>query len=311
MTQSLPSFAAFATVVLAAASAVGQLLSGDFGPVTSQSQASDDRLISDMIGEIRSHDFISARIRHKVDLLGEQLAGTGVYLQSGKGKKQKIRLELKIQVAGQTTSIQHVCDGTDLWLHNDFVDKVTLTRIDVPRVLEAMDRKRPHRGQFEQVQLALCGLPKLLESLNNCFQFRFVQQDRLDGVLVDVLRGTWRPEALATTYPNPKAKKVEGEEEVSKRAAGKLPAHAPDVIVLLVGREDKFPYRIEFRRRVQSDENSPDQTDPTIPLVIMEWFEVSLDTPIDERQFDYRPGNLKDSNGTQKLLEQLGLAEEE
>lgn len=311
MTQSLPSFAAFATLVLAAASAVGQSPSRDFRPRISQSQASDDRLMLDMIAKIRSYDSISARIRHKVDLLGEQLAGTGVYLQRGRGDKQKIRLELKIQVAGQTTSIQQVCDGADLWLHNDFVDKVTLTRIDVQRVREAMSRKDPRRGQFEQVQLALCGLPKLLESLNNSFQFRFVQQDRLDGVPVNVLRGTWRPEALAATFPNPKAKKVEEEGEGSKRAAGKLPAHAPDVIVLLVGQGDQFPYRIEFRRRVQSDENSPDQTDPTIPLVVMEWFEVSLDTPIDERQFDYRPGNLKDSNGTQKLLEQLGLAEEE
>jgi hypothetical protein len=265
--------------------------------------------MSRMIAAVRSREFISARIRHTVDLLGEQLAGTGLYLQKGRGDSQKARLELKIQVAGQTTSVLQVCDGYELWQHNDFLDKVTLTRIDVRRVQDAMNAKAPRNSHFATTQLALCGLPKLLESLNSCFQFRFVQQDRLDTVPVNVLRGTWRPEVMAALYPNSKAKKVEGEAKTS--IEGKLPAHAPDVIVLLVGRDDWFPYRIEFRRRVQSDEQTPNQTDPTVPLVIMEWFEVSLDTPIEDRQFEYRPGDLKPANGTQKLLEQLGLAEEE
>ena len=232
MTQSLPSLTTFAMALLAAASVWGQMPERDARAVAAQSQASADRLLAEIIARVRSHDSISARIRQKIDVLGEQLAGTGVYLQQGIGKKQKIRLELKIQVAGQTTSIQQVCDGSELWLHNDFLDKVTLTRIDVRRVSDAMDEQGTRRSQFDQIQLALCGLPKLLESLNNSFQFRELQQDRLDDVPVIVLRGTWRPEALAATYPDSKAKKVEGAK--SGPPVGKLPAHAPDVVMLLV-----------------------------------------------------------------------------
>ena len=264
--------------------------------------------MADMLAAIRARDSISARLRQQVDVLGQQLVGTGLYLQQGRGEQQKVRLELKLQVASQTTSVQQVCDGTFLWLHTDLLDKPSLTRIDVRQVREAMFERAGRRSRFEQIHLALCGLPKLLESLDQSFAFRIVQQDRLDGVPVYMVRGAWRPEALIATYP-PKAKAEDKQDD--KPAAAKLPAHAPDVMVLLVGRDDLFPYRIEFRRRIETDAGTPRRTDVTAPLVIMEWFEVALDTPIDERQFIYRPGDLDPINGTKKLLLEMGLAEEE
>lgn len=265
---------------------------------------SADRLMADMLAAVRGRESISARIRQKIDVLGEKLVGTGSYLQQGRGEAQKIRLELKIQVASQTTNMQQVCDGNFLWLQQDTLNKPTLTRIDVRRVREAMFDHTGRHSRFEQIQLALCGLPKLLESLDKSFAFKLVQSDRLDGVPVWVVRGTWRPEALAETYPDPKAASKAGQ----GGAAGKLPPHAPEVVVLLIGRDDLFPYRVEFRRRLEVDAKSPVRTDETRPLVIMEWFEVALDTPIDERQFIYRPGDLEFTDGTQKLLEQMGLS---
>lgn len=318
MQKTLPSLATFVLVVLATGIAVGQnserrSSAGERAPTASSKSeipSSDlpnaDRLMADMLASVRARDSISARIRQKIDVLDQQLVGTGVYLQQGRGEEQKLRLELKIQVADQTTSMQQVCDGTFLWMHQDLLDKTSLTRIDVRRVREAVFDRGGRRSRFQQIQLALGGLPKLLEELDRDFEFRLVQQDRLDGVPVWVVRGTWRPEALAATYPDPKAKPAgQGVPTV-----GKLPPHAPDVMVLLVGRDDLFPYRIEFRRRVEPDEKTPQRTDETRALVIMEWFELALDTPLDERQFIYRPGDVKPIDGTEKLLVQMRLAEE-
>jgi hypothetical protein len=284
--------------------------------------------MADMLASVRGRDSISARIRQKIDVLGEKLVGTGSYLQQGRGESQKLRLELKIQVANQTTNLQQVCDGNFLWVQQDNLEKPSLTRIDIRRVREAMFDQAGRRSRFDQIQLALCGLPKLIESLHKNFEFKLVQSDRLDGVPVWVVRGAWRPEALLEAYPDPKATPAAGQGSVgedpsgkapppsarrsppSNSAAGKLPPHAPEVVVLLIGRDDLFPYRIEFRRRVEVDDKSPVRTDETRPLVIMEWFEVALDTPLDDRQFIYRPGDLEFSDGTRKLLERMGLAAE-
>jgi hypothetical protein len=280
--------------------------------------------MADMLASVRGRDSISARIRQKIDVLGEKLVGTGSYLQQGRGELQKVRLELKIQVANQTTNLQQVCDGNFLWLQQDNLEKPTLTRIDVRRVREAAFDQSGRRSRFDQIQLALCGLAKLIESLHENFEFKLVQSDRLDGVPVWVVRGTWRPEALAETYPDPKSAQAAAQGSTAENASGKslppsaadlppaktgkLPPHAPEVIVLLIGRDDLFPYRIEFRRRVEVDEKSPLRTDETRPLLIMEWFEVALDTSLDERQFIYRPGDLEFTDGTKKLLERMGLA---
>ena len=326
MTQILPSFAVYAATLLATAAVIAQpperaLRFGpqdEQRPVTAVAQPSEsraattnsaDRLLADMLSNLKSRKSISARLRQKVDVLGQELVGTGLYLQQGRGDDIKVRLELNLQVSGEATSVQQIYDGMYLWLHNDLLDKTTLSRIDVRRVKDAMDDRDGRRRPIDQALLTLCGLPKLLESIAESFEFRIVQQDRLNGVPIYVLRGTWRPAALAATYPDTKASSSNGKD--APPVAGKLPAHAPEVVVLLVGREDLFPYRIEFRRRVQADEQTPKRTDTTAPLVIMDLFEVALDTPIDELQFVYRPGDIKPIDGTNKLLVQMGLAEAE
>jgi len=263
--------------------------------------------MQEMLAGFQSRSSISARIRQNVTLLGQELVGNGIYLQQGRGEQQRVRLELNLQIGGESAGVQQICDGTYLWQRNDFLEKSSLTRIDVRRIEEAMRSLGGRRGRPDQLPLALCGLPKLLEAIDKGFEFRLVQQDRLNDVPIYALRGTWRPEALATLYPDKKASSGAGQGS----AVGKLPGHAPEVVVLLIGRDDKFPYRIEFRRRVQADEATPARTDQTTPLVIMDLFEVALDTPIDPAQFNYRPGDLEPVDGTKKLLVQMGLETEE
>lgn len=301
MRKRLASFAILALAVFVPGELAAQARDPAGGSAPPHESA--DQLMADMLASVRGRDSISARLRHKIDVLGEELVGTGTYLQQGRGEAQKVRLELKIQVAGQTTNLLQVCDGNHLWLQQDNLEKQALSRIDIRRVREAKFDRGGRRSRFEQIQLALCGLPKLIESLHTNFAFRIVQSDRLDGVPVWVARGTWRPEALNETYPDHKSTPPAEQ----GRGGGKLPPHAPEVVVLLVGRDDLFPYRIEFRRRKEVDAKSPVRTDETRPLVVMEWFEVALDTPIDERQFIYRPGDLEFTDGTTRLLERMGL----
>jgi hypothetical protein len=268
-----------------------------------------DGLIAEMLSRLRMYHTISAKLRQKVTLLDQEMVGTGSYVQQGRGEDLRLRCELKIQVADRNTSVLQVCDGNFLWLLEDLHDKPQLRRIDVIRVRQAVLQDQGSGSPFAQARLAMGGLPKLLESLGTSFQFFVVQQDRLDGVPVWMLRGTWRPTALTATYP--KLYKSAAPEADERTLSAKLPPHVPDVVVLFVGRDDLFPYRLEYRRRISKEatdeQGQPIAVEETVPLLLMEWFEVALDTPVDERNFIYRPGDLNYTDGTNKLLESWGL----
>src|SRR5687767_3614436 len=75
-----------------------------------------------------------AKIRHRIDLYRQQLSGSGSYAQLKIERKStnetpirnhtltatqvpiKYRLELKLPVADQVGSLQHICDGEYLWV---------------------------------------------------------------------------------------------------------------------------------------------------------------------------------------------------
>jgi hypothetical protein len=88
---------------------------------------------------------------------------------------------------------------------------------------------------------------------------------------------------------------------------GKLPAQAPDHVLLYLGKADMFPYRIEFRR---GNPNRP-QGEPASngrSLVTMELFEVDLNASILPTHFLYSPGDLEYSDKTGRFLKSLDLA---
>jgi hypothetical protein len=94
----------------------------------------------------------------------------------------------------------------------------------------------------------------------------------------------------------------------------KLAAHVPERVRLQVGRDDLFPYRLEYLRRTSVDkknkDKSPTASDSWRELVLMEMFEVELDAPVDKSRFAYKPGNQESSDYTTDFLRSMGITEE-
>ena len=86
----------------------------------------------------------------------------------------------------------------------------------------------------------------------------------------------------------------------------RLPEHLPDGVVLFLGREDLFPFRVEYRRRMPRSPLGQGYEEDSA-VVTMDLFEVSLNMPPDDLRFSFAPGNLEYSDQTDHFLERLGL----
>ena len=121
----------------------------------------------------------------------------------------------------------------------------------------------------------------------------------LSAVAPELASGEMR---LLTLLPNQKETMEKGEPPDTS----KLPEYLLDQVVLLLGREDLFPYRIEYRRTTSEKASHPGG--PTSrALVTMDLFEVNINVPIDPARFIYSPGDIEFSDQTAAFLQTLGL----
>jgi hypothetical protein len=263
---------------------------------------SGNALLARAVTEVDGQASISAKVRQKVDLLGRELVGTGIYLQQGRGPQRLLRFELKLQAANKTNSTLQICDGTTLWIHEDLTDRKNLSRVDISRLRGA--RPKLPQGLASNVWLALDGLSKLLMNLDNTFQFGPVVEGRLDTVPVWTIEGQWRPSKLVQLLPDQKAAIEAGKAADTRN----LQPNLPDRVVLHLGCDDLFPYVIEYWRSQPADKSA--KTNPRGRLLtVLEMFEVQLGATIDPRQFSYQPGALQPVDRTQEFFDKFGLEE--
>lgn len=226
---------------------------------------------------------ITARMRQKVDLQGVQLAGTGNYLQLGTGENLLLRLSVKVQVDKHVTSLQQICDGRFLWLRRDMPEGVSLQRIDLKRVRESTQGSSL---SSDGPWIAVGGLPRLMENLAAKYQFGPPRAAKLGTIQGWQLEGNWRTEGAPGEKPAPPAEGV------------------PRRVVITLGQEDHFPYRIEFQRleKKKSDEEGP----TWLPLLTIEFFDIETGAAIDPLQFFYKPDNQQVIDSTDVYIRKFG-----
>jgi hypothetical protein len=262
-------------------------------------------LMSSAVTAIESQPSISARIRQKIHLLDHELIGSGSYEQIGRQEQRRFRLELKVPVGESMSSFQRIHTGKYLWVCEELGSQTTLAQIDVEHVRRVLAQGRgPQAGTNPTggIAMPLEGLPKLLASLNESFQFTTLRQGYLDQLAVWQLEGTWRPAVLAEWAGDQKAKVLAGE-PINWKA---LPWQLPGRVVLTLGHDDLFPYRMEYLRDATSKQGD---ADPAGMIATLEFFEVRLGGPIPPQRFVFQPGNRTVVNGTEAYLKQLGITE--
>jgi hypothetical protein len=273
----------------------------------SANEAAADSAAADAARAAFHHRSISAKIRQRIDLFGQQLSGTGNYMQLGSGNDKLLRWELKIGAGEKVTSMQQVCDGRFLWDRRDLPEGPSLGRVDLKKYHAALAASSAAPPVDRQAAwLGLGGLSKLLSGLAANFHFTPPRADQLGDVPVWVAYGTWRAERLAEQLPE------QGEAIRAGRDIhwNKAPENLPASVLVVLGRDDLFPYRVEYRRpapRARAGEGGSVEK----PIVTMELFEVRLGAPLDPLLFVYQPDNLEVADFTDAYLRRLGLAKDD
>ena len=265
--------------------------------VDSQPPAAD-RLLPEVILALENRHSVYAKLRHEIRIFGLTLFGSGTYVEQRAGPHPLLRLELRTQLGDETSTLLHVCDGRFLWVYQHLLGEESLTRIDVVEVQRALQRAGRMTETVDPVTLpGFGGLPQLLRGLHRNFDFAPAEPAELAGTTLWRARGRWKPAMLARLVPDQKEAALAGEDvDLSE-----LGEHLPDQVHLFVGRDDLFPYRIEYHRI------EPQRGSATI-LVSLQFMEVNLDIPVDTARFLYSPGDLAPSDGTDDFLRRLGIS---
>jgi hypothetical protein len=257
---------------------------------------------------LESRNSVSARIREQVDLFDKELVGSGVYDQQRAGGEQLIRLELTVRGGNQVSSLLQVLsppnsEGHYLWTHRKLPNEEKLSRIDLVRAAPALQKAENLPGRGPEGPLAgVGGLPRLLRGLRAAFDFTSAEEGSFGRLPAWRLQGQWKARRLAKILPDQKAAIEAGRPP----DLSKLPERLPDHVVLVLGKEDLFPYRIEYRRRGAQHAGQGDQSRA---LVTMELFDVKFDLPLDRTRFIYNPGTIKYSDDTERFISSLRVAQ--
>jgi len=257
-------------------------------------------------------DTVQASLKTETRMFSQVLRGSGSYAQLRSTRGLLVRLELDLSEGPQLASTKLICDGRDLWIHRRMASDESLERVDLGAVEKAAGEV--HRSteslNFSPL-LATGGLPRLLRKLHENFDFSGFapEAESLDNVDAWRLIGRWRPEKLAPLVPAQAEQWRRGETEDWT----KLPSQLPRRVVLYVGQQDLFPYRIRFDRAEVEQEPLVHQAaalpDSGKSYALVEFYDVSLGGLLDPRQFDYQPGNISVADRTDRYLQEMGLAQ--
>lgn len=265
-------------------------------------------LVSQAAQRLWQQPSLEARLRQKIHLFGQQLVGTGQYLQKQSDGGPLLRLELKVQIGEQLTSMQQVCDGRFLWVRRELPGGATLGRVDLDRIRTAV-RKAGQEPLSDSTTnwMALGGLPRLLAGLDENFQFGPARPAELGDRPVWITEGEWKAEKLSEMLPDQKDAIAAGRPPDLTR----LPPHLPTSVLVVLGQHDQIPYRIEYRRTVPGTETGEArESDGTAnAVVVLELFDVHLREDLQEQYFAYQPGNQEIADHTDLYLKNMGLLE--
>ena len=271
------------------------------------SGAETEELLRRSIELIEGRHSISAEVTHCVDLFGKKLVGKGIYREERSGPHPLVRFELKTSTADSQSSLLQVCDGKDMWIKHVLMGQARLDRVDLERLAKAVEKQgravRDGAGQGGtglSDTITMGGMPGLLRSLQESFQFVSAENAVLYSMPVWKLRGRWQESKLAAFLPE----QAEAIQQGRVALAGgevdlaRLPKHLPDHLVVWLGKDDLFPYRIEYcRRETVSGESRA--------IVAMQLLKVSFNVPLDPKCFVFEPGEVPVADRTSEYIAKM------
>jgi hypothetical protein len=169
--------------------------------------ASGEALIRQVAQRMNAHHALQTQLQQHVDLFGQRLSGTGVYWQKASARGLLVRLDWEVQIGERTARVQHIRNGRFVWIWRDLLADPVWERIDLDRAHAALlQQSVQDPPAFLANDLAIFGLPHLLERLVQFYRFDTPRAARLGDQPVWVVEGQWNPPEEASELTNRRPK---------------------------------------------------------------------------------------------------------
>jgi hypothetical protein len=259
-----------------------------------------DAYVAEVLAAMERRPNVTAKLRYESRLGDETLMGAGNFWQLGTGPQRLTRWEMQTQVADKSASYVQVFDGRYLWTDRHLPSGRQVRRLDVgnlkARLRSSVGTTATPSDWEDLISGAEFrgGLSQMLADLLRRYQFAAPRATELNGFALDALIGHWRPEQFAELCP------LQGEDQA-------WPAQLPHHVLLMVGRNNLFPYLIEFRRAEDANlaENLSGLQPARDPLTRYEIFEVRFADATDSLVFQFKPGDVDWSDETSLVYDRV------
>lgn len=244
----------------------------------SQSTAPVDYLKS-ALKQLEQRRSIRAGVAERVHLTEPPYKMTGTYLAAG----LKLRLNYQAKLPnGATGQMTEVSDGERLWSFTELPGAKRVTRRDLRQILAAAESALPSPERAAGIDLALGGLPALLTSIQRSMDFDALKEEMVEQRKMVILQGKWNEEWMG---------RLAGK-------SGEIPGHIPDALRVYFAADTAFPERFLYLKLQPNKKYKP--------LLDLQFQNVVLDAPTDEREFDFTPPeDVEPEDVTRQFLDQL------
>jgi outer membrane lipoprotein-sorting protein len=204
-------------------------------PAKEEPPTESERTLDDAIARVKKINSFSADMAQNVDMLNQKFDVKGNCL---KAPNNRFYLKMAVQGLGDAsaTTLQ-VCDGTTLWNYQKVLDTQTYNKYTITQVLKKLNDPVLEGNIHDTVltSLGFAGPEATLIGLRKKVKFETKAEETLDGMKVWALGGKWKDR---TGLMAPNGQPVP--------AVGPLPPYIPSNVMVWVGKDDGFPYKLEL-----------------------------------------------------------------
>lgn len=193
------------------------------------------------IAKLKAIQTVSADIKQSVHLLGQNFQITGSYLRA---PDYRVYLQLKVNGLGNSPgTMLQVSDGTIFWEYKEVLDIPSLTRRELPPIIELLKSPDCDPELRDQVlaQLGFSGPEALLVGLREAIAFDQKEEGEFDGRKCWVIRGRWSDRQRLTSP-----------EQQALPATGPLPPYVPSLAAVWIDQETGWPYQVKLTGKALS-----------------------------------------------------------
>jgi hypothetical protein len=247
-----------------------------------------DKLLDETIKKIEALKQFRAEVRQVTEMFGYKFTADGQYAV---GPDFRMLFELKVRLTDPDTTgtMKEVCDGRVHWRHQQVLDTANLTRTDLKRLREVLDKPQFNNELRDQLirEFGFSGIAPLLKGLRETQRFTSHKEDKLDDADVYVLEGGWKEDVIGRTV-------FRGQQ----LSMANLPSYVPSKTTLWIGREDGWPHRV----RMESEKKA--QGSKTV--VTLEFLNPQIGVDLPESLFIFEPpSGIRPEDQTESLYQTL------